>query len=47
MEIPKGHITAFVDRTAQKRAEQALISAARKAGMAEIASGVLHNVGNI
>ncbi len=37
-----------MERTAQlKEAQSALVKAARKAGMAEIATSVLHNVGNV
>src|ERR1019366_6196375 len=36
-----------LDITANKEAEAALIELSRHAGMAEIATGVLHNVGNV
>jgi PAS domain S-box-containing protein len=36
-----------LDITANKQAEDALIELSRQAGMAEIATGVLHNVGNV
>ncbi|MCH7600469.1 MAG: sensor histidine kinase, partial [Myxococcales bacterium] len=35
------------NRTPQRRAEQQLVEAAKAAGAAEVASGALHNVGNI
>lgn len=47
-------LESFVDLTKQKQAEQALkethrrlIEASHKAGMAEVASDILHNVGNV
>ncbi|MCX6621234.1 MAG: PAS domain-containing protein [Acidobacteria bacterium] len=36
-----------LDITATKKAEAALLELSREAGMAEIATGVLHNVGNV
>jgi len=49
-----GRIWAFRDITERKRAEaelakvhQELVEASRLAGMAEVATGVLHNVGNV
>ena len=36
-----------LDVTANKQAEEALIQLSREAGMAEVATGVLHNVGNV
>jgi sensor histidine kinase regulating citrate/malate metabolism len=47
-------LESFIDLTEQKRSEQAvenlhreLLVASREAGMAEVATGVLHNVGNV
>jgi PAS domain S-box-containing protein len=47
-------IESFIDITEQKKAEQELralhlqlLEASRQAGMAEVATGVLHNVGNV
>jgi PAS domain S-box-containing protein len=49
-----GRIWTFIDITERKRAEAALYQAnrdlvemSRQAGMAEVATGVLHNVGNV
>ena len=49
-----GHVFTVVDITAGKQAEaalekahQELLEVSRRAGMAEIATGVLHNVGNV
>jgi PAS domain S-box-containing protein len=36
-----------LDVTANKQAEAAMLALSRRAGMAEIATGVLHNVGNV
>jgi signal transduction histidine kinase len=42
------HIAALNDAMTQVRATQAqLVAASRQAGMAEVATGVLHNVGNV
>ena len=43
------HLEELVEeRTAQiKRLDSELIAASRRAGMAEVATGVLHNVGNV
>ena len=50
----RGFVTIYTDITKRAQAEQALretqtelVATARKAGMAEIATNVLHNVGNI
>ncbi len=53
--MPDGNLLAMIrDITARKQAEaaletahQKLIAASRQAGMAEVATGVLHNVGNV
>jgi signal transduction histidine kinase len=42
-----GRIWTVRDVTAQKLAQQQLLEASRQAGMAEIATGVLHNIGNV
>jgi PAS domain S-box-containing protein len=55
MPVPgRGFVTIYTDITQRARAEQALhetqaelVGTARRAGMAEIATNVLHNVGNI
>jgi PAS domain S-box-containing protein len=51
---PSSILTVLRDITAQKHAEEekdrlqrALVDASRQAGMAEVATGVLHNVGNV
>ncbi|MFN0058558.1 MAG: two-component system sensor histidine kinase NtrB [Planctomycetota bacterium] len=53
-EITRGAVVAFRDISERRRAEQAhaelnrrLVEAGRLAGMAEVATGVLHNVGNV
>jgi PAS domain S-box-containing protein len=50
----RDYLTSIVDITARKQAEQelaeinrALVGLSRTAGMAEVATGVLHNVGNV
>ena len=40
-------LSTIIDLREQKRAEQKLLEMSRQAGMAEVATGVLHNVGNI
>jgi len=42
-----GSVVTFLDLTAQKKLQSDLLSATRQAGMAEVATGVLHNVGNV
>jgi signal transduction histidine kinase len=51
---PSGRVWSFRDTTERKRAEanlekahRELLAASRLAGMAEVATGVLHNVGNV
>ncbi len=53
-DVPTGFIAVARDITEQKRAEQErerlnreLVDASRRAGMSEIATGILHNVGNV
>lgn len=40
-------VGTHVDITANKQAEESLLALSRRAGMAEVATGVLHNVGNV
>jgi signal transduction histidine kinase len=40
-------VGTHVDITAYKQAEESLLELSRRAGMAEVATGVLHNVGNV
>lgn len=42
-----GGVLTLSDRTAELDTEQRLLSATRQAGMAEVATGVLHNIGNV
>ncbi|MGH7244083.1 MAG: two-component system sensor histidine kinase NtrB [Phycisphaerales bacterium] len=42
-----GSVVTFLDLTAQKKLQSELLVAMRQAGMAEVATGVLHNVGNV
>lgn len=53
-EVSVGRVWSFRDVTERKRAEAALaklhqdlLESSRRAGMAEVATGVLHNVGNV
>jgi PAS domain S-box-containing protein len=51
MKDNEGEITHFIavkqDITLRKQLESQLLAVSRQAGMAEVASGVLHNVGNV
>jgi PAS domain S-box-containing protein len=40
-------VGTHVDITANKQAEESMLALSRRAGMAEVATGVLHNVGNV
>ena len=42
-----GAVVMHVDVSKQKRAEDHLVRASRQAGMAEVATNILHNVGNV
>ncbi|MBX3390605.1 MAG: PAS domain S-box protein [Phycisphaeraceae bacterium] len=42
-----GSVVTFLDLTAQMELQAQLLKATRQAGMAEVATGVLHNVGNV
>jgi len=42
-----GSVVTFLDLTAQRKLQTDLLVATRQAGMAEVATGVLHNVGNV
>lgn len=45
--LPESLVVVARDVTERKQAEAQLEQASRQAGMAEVASSVLHNVGNV
>jgi signal transduction histidine kinase len=46
-ELQQSNLTLQAEMRERQKAEAALIDASRQAGMAEVATGVLHNVGNV